>query len=436
MQLSQSGAKMAGVSGLRSIMDDVAASTAGASADDWLNLSVGNPAPIPAAREMWRAALAESLADDFGKASCHYGPSRGSQVLVEAIAGYFNRRYGWELGPENIVVGPGSQMVCFAAASLFAGPGTLGDRRVVLPMVPDYTGYQGLCMHDGGIVGIAPLIQREGSHRFRYALDLDALHRQSDIGMLLVSSPGNPTGRALERSDVDALTALAVERDVPLFIDHAYGSPFPQVAEVHTEPMLHSQVVHCFSASKAGLPGERIGFAIGAPQYIDALASFMSNSVLHAPQLTQAALARTLRDGQLDHVTHTAIAPYYRQKKRFAEELLSELLPKDIDWRMHSGVGGMFCWLWVDHPWFDDVTLYHHLKERQVFVVPGRHFFVDPLSSPSLGAHATQCFRISLSADEKVITEGVHRLAEVLTELRVGSADMHRHASDVVGAVL
>lgn len=254
MQLSHSGAKMAGVSGLRSIMDDVAASTAGVSADDWLNLSVGNPAPIPAAREMWQAALAESLAEDFSRAGCHYGPSRGSQVLVEAIAGYFNRTYGWELGPENIVVGPGSQMVCFAAASLFAGPGPLGDRRVVLPMVPDYTGYQGLCMHDGGIVGIAPLIQREGSHRFRYALDLDALHRQSDIGMLLVSSPGNPTGRALERSDVDALTALAVERDVPLFIDHAYGSPFPQIAEVHTEPMLHRQVVHCFSASKRASP--------------------------------------------------------------------------------------------------------------------------------------------------------------------------------------
>lgn len=126
--------------------------------------------------------------------------------------------------------------------------------------------------------------------------------------------------------------------------------------------------------------------------------------------------------------------PYYRQKKRFAEELLSELMPKDIDWRMHSGVGGMFCWLWVDHPWFDDVVLYNRLKERQVFVVPGRHFFVDQLFSPGLGAHATQCFRISLSADEKVITEGVHRLAEVLTELRDSSAGIRRHGSGVVGS--
>ncbi|BCK68048.1 valine--pyruvate transaminase [Streptomyces libani subsp. rufus] len=418
MQLSLSGIKMAGVSGLRSIMEDVAASTAGASADEWLNLSVGNPALIPEARDMWRAALAESLADDFGQASCRYGPSRGSHVLIEAIVDYFHRTYGWQLGPENIVVGPGSQMVCFAAAALFAGPGTQGDRKIVLPLVPDYTGYQGLCMHDRGIVGVPPLIQREGSHRFRYALDIEGLRRQSDIGMILISSPGNPTGRAVDRADLDALTKVATERDVPLFVDHAYGAPFPRIAEVHAEPVLHDSVVNCFSASKAGLPGERIGFAIGAPKYIDALAAFMSNSVLHAPQLSQAALARTMRDGQLDHVTRTAIAPYYREKKQFTEDLLSELMPPDVDWRMHSGAGGMFCWLWVDHPWFDDVTLYNRLKDRRVFVVPGRHFFVDPLSSPALGDHGTRCFRISLSAEEKVITEGVRRVAEVLQKMQ------------------
>ncbi|MEU3613629.1 valine--pyruvate transaminase [Streptomyces sp. NPDC006872] len=418
MQLSLSGTRMAGVSGLRGIMEDVAASTAGASADEWLNLGVGNPAPIPEAHDMWRAALAESLADDFGQTSCRYGPSRGSQVLIEAVVDYFRRTYGWRLGPENVVVGPGSQMVCFAAAALFAGPGARGDRKIVLPMVPDYTGYQGLCMHERGIAGVPPRIEQQGDHRFRYALDIEGLRRQSDIGVLLVSSPGNPTGRALDRADLDALIAVATEREVPLFLDHAYGSPFPRIAEVHTEPVLHDNVVNCFSVSKAGLPGERLGFAIGAPEYIDALAAFMSNSVLHAPQLPQAALARTLRDGRLDHVTHHAIAPYYREKKQFVADLLSEVMPPDMDWRMHSGAGGMFCWLWVNHGWFDDIALYNRLKDRRVFIVPGRHFFVEPLSSAAPGEHATRCFRISLSTEEKVLTEGVRRVAEVLREMR------------------
>ncbi|MBJ6641298.1 valine--pyruvate transaminase [Streptomyces sp. DHE7-1] len=422
MRLSLSGTKMAGLSGLRSIMEDVAASTAGASADGWLNLSVGNPAPIPMVRDMWRAALTESIAEDFDEAGCRYGPSRGSHALVESVADYFHRTYGWRLGPENIVVGPGSQMVCFAAAALFAGPGVHGERRIVLPMVPDYTGYQGLCMNDDGIAGVAPLIHREEDHRFRYALDIEALRRREDIGTMLISSPGNPTGRALSRPDLEALTALAAEREVPLLVDHAYGAPFPRIAEVRTEPVLHDSVVNCFSASKAGLPGERVGFAIGHPRYMAPLAAFMSNSVLHAPQLAQHALARVLADGRLDETTRDAITPYYREKKRFVAELLDEVLPADVDWRMHSGDGGMFCWLWVDHPWFDDTTLYERLKERSVFVVPGRHFFVEPRLTPGLADHATRCFRLSLSANEKVITEGVHRLADVLCEMRDGTA--------------
>jgi valine--pyruvate aminotransferase len=120
----------------------------------------------------------------------------------------------------------------------------------------------------------------------------------------------------------------------------------------------------------------------------------------------------------LNHITRTFITPYYAEKKRFAEELFSELMPTDIDWRMHSGVGGMFCWLWVDHDWFDDTVLYSRLKERWVFVVPGRHFFVDPLSTPGLEGHGTRCFRISLSAEEKVIAEGIQRVAVVLREMR------------------
>lgn len=418
MRLSHSGTKMAGLSGLRSIMEDVAASTAGASSDEWLNLSVGNPAPITAVRDMWRSALTESIVEDFDEASCRYGPSRGSHVLVEAIADYFHRAYGWQLGPENIAIGPGSQMVCFAAAALFAGPGTHGERRIVLPMVPDYTGYQGLCMHDNGITGVAPLIHREEAHRFRYALDIEALRRRTDIGMMLISSPGNPTGRSLSGADLDALTALASEREIPLFVDNAYGAPFPRIADVPTEPVLNDSVVNCFSASKAGLPGERLGFAIGHPKHIAPLAAFMSNSVLHAPQLAQHALARVLADGRLDHATRGAITPYYRDKKHFVEELLNELMPTDLDWRMHSGDGGMFCWLWVDHPWFDDTTLYRRLKEKNVFVVPGRHFFVEPLAGPGIADHATRCFRLSLSADKKVIAEGVRRLAEALCEMR------------------
>jgi valine--pyruvate aminotransferase len=420
MRLSEIGTRLASPSGLRSIMEDVASSTLGGEGE-WLNLSVGNPAAIPKASQMWQEALRDAIADDFDQAGGHYGPSRGSAVLVDAIASYFNHEYGWNLTAENIVVGPGSQMVCFAAAALFTGPSSARDQKLVLPMVPDYTGYQGLCMHDGGIAGIEPGIELESAHRFRYMLDLAALSRYPDIGMLLISSPGNPTGRAITQEELDGLIGVAEARDVPLFIDHAYGAPFPRIADVHMDPVLHPHVVNCFSASKAGLPGERVGFAIGDPHYIGAIASFMSNSVLHAPQLPQAAVASVMRSGRLGEVTRQAISPYYRRTKELTEELLAELLPEDLKWRTHSGRGGMFSWAWIDHPWFDDIELYRRLKEKHVFVVPGRHFFVDARSIALANGHATRCFRLSLSAPEKTLLEGVRHLADTLAEMRAAA---------------
>src|SRR5947209_2732341 len=101
--LSPIGQKMAAMSGLRSIMDDIAISTAGTSGQ-WLNLSIGNPASIPAVTSAWRQLTEEALADDFDEVSCSYGPSRGSQPLVDAIVDYFNQAYHWGIGPENVIV--------------------------------------------------------------------------------------------------------------------------------------------------------------------------------------------------------------------------------------------------------------------------------------------------------------------------------------------
>ncbi|WP_267246471.1 valine--pyruvate transaminase [Streptomyces sp. PR69] len=415
MALSLIGSKMATLSGLRSIMEDIAVSTASGPAD-WLNLGIGNPAAIPGTIAEWRSLTEEALAEDFASAGCQYGPSRGSAALVEAITGYFNERYGWSLTPHNVAVGPGSQMLCFTAAALFAGPGgsagagTTAGTKVVLPMAPDYTGYQGLCLHPDGVAGIPATPVSEDTHRFRYALDFDALERQQDMGMLLLSSPGNPTGRAVDAAELDALIGLARQRDIPLLLDHAYGEPFPRIAPTPTPPPLDEHVVNCFTLSKAGLPGERIAFAVGPARWITPMVSFLANSVLHAPQLQQSVVARALTSGRLDRLVTDTVSPFYQERRRLAEKLFEEVMPESVPWRLHSGDGGMFCWFWIDDDRFDDTALYERLKQDRVFIVPGRHFFPDTYST----SHRTRCFRVSLSPDVDTLTEGITRIARAL----------------------
>lgn len=418
MTFSLAAGRMARMSGLRSIMEDVATTVASSSDGSWINLSIGNPALIPEVVSTWRQLTEKTLASSFTEVSCQYGPSRGTAVLIDAIVEYFNSKYGWPLTEKNVVVGPGSQMLCFAAATLFAGPQADSFNPIVLPTIPDYTGYAGICTHDDGVVGI-PGVVVGNDRRFRYHLDVEAVRKPLNTGMFLLSSPCNPTGRCISLPELETLIACAVEHDTVLVIDNAYGEPFPKVARSTVTPPWNANVVNLFTISKAGLPGDRVGFAIGPEEHISAMVSLMSNAVLHAPQLPQFVLARALREHDIDRLASSVIQPYYERKRQIAEELLSELLPDSIDWRLHETHGGMFCWIWINHPWFDDMSLYYRAKEKKVFIVPGSHFFVNPLGATD-DQHSRRCFRISISADESLIAEGLKRVAKALTEMRHG----------------
>jgi valine--pyruvate aminotransferase len=418
VQLSSWGKQMSSMSGIRSIMEDIAAAGVDPSGGEWLNLSPGNPSLIPEVVSAWRALAEEALRAEFVESSCRYGPSRGSDALVAAIVEYFRSGYGWPIGGRNVVVGAGSQLLSFMAATSFTSFGRDGSRPLVLPRLPDYAGYQGLVGSREGIVGVEPVVRLEGDRFFSYAVDIEAIRRQGEAGMLLLSNPANPTGSSVTATELDAVLKVVEERDVPLVVDHAYGEPFPSVAETLVGPVWHPNVVNCFTFSKAGLPGERIAFAIGPEEVITPLVGFTANVALHAPQLIQAVAKRALESREIDVMTAKYIKPFYRNKRRMVEDKLFELMPESISWRLHSGDGGMFCWLWIDEPWFDDLLMYELLKRNKVLVVPGRHFFIAPMTTPFLSGHGSRCIRLSVSGDDSVVAEGIRRLGAALLELR------------------
>jgi len=239
---------------------------------------------------------------------------------------------------------------------------------------------------------------------------------------MLLSNPCNPTGRCISADELAAIITIAESQEVPLVLDHAYGEPFPRICQTLTPPVFHPQVINCFSLSKAGLPGERIGFAIGPEHYIDEMVSFLANSALHASRLAQIAGANAIRSGALDTLVSSVITCFYADRRLRAEKLLSEAMPTAVNWRLHSAQGGMFCWVWIDEDWFDDMELYRILKLRHVFIAPGRNFFIEERGSSSPRPHSTRCFRISLTVDEDVLAAGIHHIADTVRELQEASA--------------
>ncbi|HAA27752.1 MAG TPA: valine--pyruvate transaminase [Cyanobacteria bacterium UBA8553] len=415
--LSQIGTQMSQLTGVRAIMKDIIETLQAGKGQDFINLSAGNPVILPQVEQLWRDCTAELLeTPEYGEVVCRYGSSQGYQPLIEAIAKDFNQRYGLNLSEPNILITPGSQSIYFYAANAFGGYTTDGDlKQVVLPLSPDYTGYGGVSLTPEAVVAYKPTLEiDEKAHRFKYRPDFSQLKITEDTGCVIFSRPCNPTGNVLTDEEVQKIAALAAPYDVPVLIDSAYAPPFPALNFTQMTPVFGENILHCMSLSKAGLPGERIGVAIGDPKLVGVLKSFQSNMCIHSPRYGQAIAARAIASGALADIATNVIRPYYQNKFTILETTLDEAMPKDLSWFLHRGEGAIFSWLWLEDLPISDWEFYQELKQVGVIIVPGSYFF------PGLREdwpHKQQCLRISLTATDEEIEIGMKRLAKVAQQV-------------------
>jgi len=411
--LTQFGEQMSHLSGVRAIMKDIIETLQTAREQDFINLSAGNPLILPEVEQLWRDCTADLLSSsEYGEVVCRYGASQGYQPLIEAVLADYNHRYGLSLTDRNILITPGSQSLYFLAANALGGYTPNGElRQIVLPLSPDYTGYGGVTLIPEALKAYQPTLDiNESAHCFKYRPDFSRLAINDKTGFVLFSRPCNPTGNVLTDDEVLKIAELAEPWNVPIFVDSAYAPPFPALNFTEMTPIFGKNIVHCTSLSKAGLPGERIGIALGDASILQALEAFLTNMCLHSSRYGQAIAARAIRSGALAEISEQIIRPHYQAKFAVLEQALEHSMSQDIPWFLHRGEGAIFAWLWFRDLPITDWEFYQELKQTGVIVVPGSPFF------PGLQdhwQHTHECFRISLTATAQELETAMQRLAQV-----------------------
>ncbi|MGI8501761.1 MAG: valine--pyruvate transaminase [Hassallia sp.] len=415
--LSKIGDQMSNLTGVRAIMKDINETLRAGAGQQFINLSAGNPLILPEVEQLWRDCTADLLASsEYGEVVCRYGSSQGYAPLVEAIANDFNKRYGLNLTERNILLTPGSQSLYFYAANVFGGYTTNGDlKEIILPLSPDYTGYGGVTLCAEALIAYKPTLDIDaGAHKFKYRPDFSQLEITENTGCVIFSRPCNPTGNVLTDDEVKKIAALAAPFNAPVLIDSAYAPPYPALNFTEMTPVFGENILHCMSLSKAGLPGERIGIAIGDEEWIHVLECFQTNMCIHPSRYGQAIAARAINSGKLAEISEQIIRSFYQNKFTVLEENLFAAMPKDLPWFLHRGEGAIFAWLWLDELPITDWEFYQQLKQVGVIVVPGSSFF------PGLREdwlHKHQCLRISLTGSDEEIAIGMQRLAKVAQQV-------------------
>ena len=233
-----------------------------ANACDAVNLSQGFPDFNPP-----EALLA--AAERAGREGPHqYAVTWGAPNFRQAFARKQSRFMGIPIDPEtNVVVTCGSTEAMMAAMMTACNP---GDKVVIFS--PFYENYTADTILTGAIPVYVPL------HPPDFTFDPAELRKafeQHHPKALILSNPGNPTGKVFTKSELELIAALACEFDTFVITDEVYEH-IVYAPNVHISiaalPGMFDRTITCSSLSKTySITGWRLGTVVAAPQVIDAI---------------------------------------------------------------------------------------------------------------------------------------------------------------------
>jgi aspartate aminotransferase len=218
-----------------------------------------------------KAAAIEALNAGFTK----YTPSSGMPELRAAISEKFKRDNGLDYKPSEIIVSNGAKQSCFNAIMAVCGEGD----EVIIP-APYWLSYPDMVR----LAGAEPVIvqtTQENDWKMTPQQFEEAMSPRTK--MVIINSPGNPTGSVYTKEELRALVEVAADEEITILSDEIYesltydGAEHVSVASLTPEAKDLTITINGFSKAYA-MTGWRLGY-LGAPEKIaKAIDSMQSHS--------------------------------------------------------------------------------------------------------------------------------------------------------------
>src|SRR5438067_100690 len=218
-----------------------------------------------------KAAAEEALKKRFTK----YTPSSGTPELRSAIAEKFHKENKLDYKPSQIIVSNGAKQSCFNAIAATCEPGD----EVIIPS-PYWLSYPEMVR----IVGAEPVfVQTREENGWKMSADDFENAMTPRTKMVIINSPGNPTGSVYTREELEKIAEVAAEEDILILSDEIYEKLVYDDAEhvsiASLSPDTYNLTITVNGFSKAyAMTGWRLGY-LGAPEPIaKAIDSIQSHS--------------------------------------------------------------------------------------------------------------------------------------------------------------
>lgn len=354
-----------------------------AAGHDVIHLEVGEPdfATPQAIVDAGRAALAAG--------HTYYTAAQGLAELRQAIAAFYQSRFGVTVAPERIIVTPGASGALQIALSLLVDEGD-----GVLMADPTYPCNRHFVSLLGGVPQTVPV---GAATRYQLLADeLDANWQPNTVAAM-VATPANPTGTVLSRDEISALAERCRAHGGALIVDEIYqGLTYGADSFSALQLADDAFVINSFS-KYFQMTGWRLGWLVVPQDYVEPAIRLAQNLFLCPPASAQHAALAAFQPAVLETL-ESRRAEFGRRR-----DFLLQALP-ELGWRIDAVPDGAF-YVYADvSAVTDDSFAYcqRMLDEVKVAITPGADF-----GSNRAGSYVRVAY-----------TTGIERLAEAVARMK------------------
>jgi aspartate aminotransferase len=325
--------------------------------------------------------IVEAACNSIKMGETRYAPTAGIPELRQVIAEKLSTENKLKATSDDVIVTPGAKMAIFAAMQALLQE---GDECVLIG--PSWVSYEPCVAFAGGHV-----VWGEVDENFLPVELANAITPKTKL--ILVNSPGNPTGAVFNRKVQEEIRDLACDHDLFVISDEIYEKIIygHDHISIGSLPGMENRTITINGFSKAyAMTGWRLGYLTGPKETAKWITRLLSHSVSQATTFVQRAGVAALR-GPQDQVA-SMVAEF-----RVRRDLLVSGL-RDLGISCNTP-GGAF-YVFPDVSQFDggDAFTDRLLKDALIAATPGSAFGPGGVNSVRL-SYATSQARIKLALE-------------------------------------
>jgi aspartate aminotransferase len=333
-----------------------------------------------------------------------YTPASGTLALKEAVCLKMERDHGLKYNTNQVVICCGAKHALYNLFQVICDPGD----EVIIP-APYWVSYSEQVTLAGGKPVIIPADEagdfKMTAEQFRAAIT-------SKTVALILNSPSNPTGTVYNRQELEAIAAIAVEKNIIVVSDEIYEKLIYEgehVSIASLNPQIKDLTIIINGVSKTfAMTGWRIGYAVGDAKVIKAIGDLQSHSTSNPTSFCQPASVLALTKPPLDIID--GMVAEFKKRRDYMVETINKIpglhcrKPEGAFYvfvSMKELIGKEYCMKKITNA---DILAEILLEHAKVAVVPGSGF------------GAPEYFRLSYATSFEKIQKGLARINEFVRQ--------------------